>query len=220
MSVFVWLGSCDDFFGLDPLTPPPAHLCPSFLDTHPFDAVASIPTDGLHFDGTDTDLGLNCSTEDMEMKPTMTVEASPSSAEWHDSDTCQSLEHKEMKEILLPVAPRLDHRPRRKASIGTGSLNHDIFQSEDEADQPARAKRPKIDADFVPSDVQLTSTKTRRKIQSRKNSTGKVKTGRLQSKEGARQRLKALCKLYLTTKSAHPSTDPQAFIQCKFRSDS
>ncbi|EDQ90841.1 uncharacterized protein MONBRDRAFT_31686 [Monosiga brevicollis MX1] len=55
-----------------------------------------------------------------------------------------------------------------------------------------------------------TTTASRRRPSARKT---KGKTPRLQSKEGARQRLKALCKLYLDEFARHPSADPDAFLQ-------
>eukprot|EP00045_Choanoeca_perplexa_P001718 m.21323 g.21323 ORF g.21323 m.21323 type:complete len:324 (+) comp11125_c0_seq1:65-1036(+) len=102
-------------------------------------------------------------------------------------------------------------RPRRAASAGSAATTQ-ILQHES-LDDILPAKRSKqMDGDYsLPSDISRTPRARRRSTQSRKKTSG-PRAPRLQSKEGARQRLKALCKLYLTHKSQHPSTDPEAFI--------
>eukprot|EP00730_Choanoeca_flexa_P003392 TRINITY_DN11393_c0_g4_i2.p1 TRINITY_DN11393_c0_g4~~TRINITY_DN11393_c0_g4_i2.p1 ORF type:complete len:335 (+),score=34.04 TRINITY_DN11393_c0_g4_i2:395-1399(+) len=114
-------------------------------------------------------------------------------------------------------------RPKRAASSDTSQLVARIFKREAVDDDgapvaPSASSQldDKLDLDFQPTKrvktIATCGPTRRRASQNRKKGSTKPRTPRLQSKEGARQRLKALCKLYLTHKSQHPSLDPNDFI--------
>jgi hypothetical protein len=110
------------------------------------------------------------------------------------------------------TSPTACGRPRRAASAGSAIVQEMMQQEMLDEPQPLAKRGKTLDDEY---NVATEPVRARRRPTQSRKKTGSTRVPRLQSKEGARQRLKALCKLYLTHQGSHPSVNPDAFILCK-----
>ena len=103
-----------------------------------------------------------------------------------------------------------DSNSGAESSEGTSTSSHASFNME-----RSTAHAPRSPTSEAARARDRATRRARRAVEASKPSGKKKASGTLQSKDGARQRLKCLCKQYLTKFHAHPSSCVPQFLTCK-----